>query len=83
MDRTKAVQGVLNSLGYECGIDDGVYDVETRDAIRRFRSDYGLEISDAIDLELMQKLLEAAGYSKENTESGSKSERKSEAQAEF
>ena len=60
MDRTKAVQEVLNSLGYECGTEDGVYDIKTRDAIRRFRTDYGIEVSDGIDIELMQKLLEAA-----------------------
>ena len=58
----KAVQGVLNSLGYDCGIPDGSIGEKTRNAVRTFRRDNGMEDSDLIDLELMKKILEVMDY---------------------
>ena len=59
--KNKAIQGTLNSLGYECGTVDGVAGEKTRNAVRSFRREHGMEESDLIDLELMKKMLEAAG----------------------
>ena len=56
--KNMAVQGTLNSLGYECGIADGVIGEKTRNAVRRFCSDHNMPESDVIDLELMRKLVE-------------------------
>ena len=58
--RNIAVQGTLNSLGYDCGTADGTAGERTRNAVRSFRRDYGMADSDLIDLELMKKILEVA-----------------------
>ena len=67
-NRNKTVQEVLNSLGYECGKVMGILNEKTRSAIRSFRKDYNMEDSDVINLELMKKLLNAAGISNEKIE---------------
>ncbi len=56
-----AVQKVLNSLGYDCGDADGVLGDMTKDAIRAFRSDQGMEAADTVDDALLRKLLEVTG----------------------
>ena len=56
-DTVKKVQQALNDAGYECGTPDGVAGKKTAAAITQYRTDKGLEVSDAID----DALLEAMG----------------------
>ncbi len=47
------IQGYLNSLGFSCGVADGVVGEKTRDAIKKFEKHNGLEVSGKIREELI------------------------------
>ena len=55
-DQVRAVQTVLNGLGYEAGAPDGVAGSGTRTAIRAFQADNGLATSGEITNELVDAL---------------------------
>ena len=56
-DTVKKVQQALNDAGYNCGKPDGIAGKKTFAAITQYRTDKGLEVSEAID----DALLEAMG----------------------
>lgn len=67
------IQRKLNELGYDCGVVDGVKGTKTRESIRNFQMDYGLNIDgivgpetknrlESVDLSSIQKKLKQLGY---------------------
>ncbi len=54
--QVRAVQSVLNELGYDVGTPDGLFGAGTRTAVALFQSDYGLNASGDIDSELVDAL---------------------------
>lgn len=52
----RALQEMLNELGYDCGIADGVYGTRTMAAVRQYQMDHGLE-SDGIAGTVTQTVL--------------------------
>ena len=54
--QVEAVQTVLNGLGYDAGVPDGIAGAGTRTAIRAFQADSGLETSGTIDASLVEAL---------------------------
>lgn len=55
-EQVKAVQTVLNGLGYEAGTPDGVAGAGTRTAIRAFQADNGMATTGEITDELVDRL---------------------------
>lgn len=55
-DQIRAVQAVLNGLGYDAGPADGLAGAGTRTAIRAFQSDNGLPTTGAVDSSLVDAL---------------------------
>ena len=54
--QVEAVQTVLNGLGYDAGVPDGIAGAGTRTAIRAFQADSGLPTSGTIDASLVEAL---------------------------
>lgn len=52
----RMLQEKLNDEGYDCGEPDGLIGPKTRAAIRKFREDHGLSVSEEIDRELLDTL---------------------------
>jgi len=52
------IQHLLNRMGYDAGVPDGIMGAKTRNAIKQFQSKNGLTPSGEIDEELVKKLLE-------------------------
>lgn len=55
----KEAQQKLTDLGYDLGLVDGIYGRKTRDAVRRFQSDYDLPVSGVIDERTWRSLMAA------------------------
>lgn len=52
----KKVQKKLNKLGYNCGKADGIYGTKTKNAIKDFQSDEGMNVNGEIKKALLKKL---------------------------
>jgi len=52
------IQHLLNRMGYDAGVPDGIMGAKTRNAIKAFQSKHGLTPSGEIDQDLVKKLLE-------------------------
>lgn len=52
----KKVQKKLNKLGYDCGVEDGIYGTKTKNAIEEFQSDEGMTVNGKIKKALLKKL---------------------------
>eukprot|EP00903_Cladosiphon_okamuranus_P002812 g2810.t1 len=59
-DQVRAIQTVLNGLGYEAGTPDGLAGAGTRTAIRAFQADNGLETTGTIEASLIDALNQQA-----------------------
>lgn len=77
-DTVKKVQQALNDAGYNCGKPDGIAGKKTFAAITQYRTDKGLEVSEAID----DALLEAMGIAAPQAEAEAQPEVEAEPQTE-
>ena len=57
---TRNAQGYLNKLGYSCGVADGVVGPKTREAIRKYQADHGLQVDGNVTVSLVASLKQAA-----------------------
>lgn len=53
---TRIVQGKLQALGFNPGTIDGVYGKRSKDAVRRFQSEYGLAADGVVGAQTAQRL---------------------------
>ena len=63
----KLVQEQLNSLGYDCGVADGISGQKTKDAIKSFQADHGLTVTGEIDGVLLEALEDSAVAASDTT----------------
>ena len=55
-ENIKTIQQILNILGYDAGVADGILGSKTRSATRKFQRDIGMVADGYVGYELLQKL---------------------------
>ncbi len=53
----KAFQNILNEFGYDCGIADGIWGNNTREAVEHYQKDYKLDITGESNVELLKHII--------------------------
>jgi peptidoglycan hydrolase-like protein with peptidoglycan-binding domain len=55
----QAIEKILNILGYDCGLEDGIIGQQTRQAIAKFKREHGIGVGGQLDKKVAQAILSA------------------------